>query len=119
MASTSEELFLEAWREYGKYELVSEYRFYEKRRWRFDFAHVASMVAIEIEGGVWSGGRHTRPHGYTQDAEKYNAATCAGWAVLRYTSEMLNTLPEVCVEQANNLIKMRLEREDVKKRSKG
>lgn len=66
---------------------VEEYRFAPPRRWRFDFAWPALLLAVEIEGGVWRGGRHTRGAGYYQaDAEKYNAAAVAGWTVLRYTS---------------------------------
>ena len=29
-----------------------EYKFYEGRKWRFDFAFPSAMVAIEIEGGT-------------------------------------------------------------------
>jgi hypothetical protein len=48
-----------------------------------------SKTAIEIEGGVWSGGRHTRGGGYIKDAEKYNEAAFAGWAVIRLVGSMI------------------------------
>lgn len=64
-----------------------EYKFHKVRRWRFDFAWPERMTAIEIEGGVWSGGRHTRPSGFVKDAEKYNAAAALGWAVFRFTTQ--------------------------------
>jgi len=67
-----------------KLDAVAEHRFHPKRRWRFDVAIPEMMVAIEIEGGVFTGGRHTRGKGYTRDCEKYNAATVLGWNVLRY-----------------------------------
>lgn len=63
-----------------------EYRFHPVRRWRFDFAIPEEKIAIEIEGGVWTRGRHTRGAGYTADLEKYNTATVMGWRVLRYSS---------------------------------
>lgn len=67
----------------------TEYRFDPKRRWRFDFAWPEERLAVEIEGGVWSDGRHTRGNGFTKDCEKYNEATLAGWRVLRVTGEQI------------------------------
>lgn len=66
-----------------------EWRFAPPRRWRFDFAMVGRNVAVEIEGGTWSGGRHTWGAGYEKDLEKYNAAAKLGWIVLRYTTAMV------------------------------
>ena len=63
------------------------HRFDPKRRWRFDFAFHDQRVAVEIEGGTWSGGRHVRPRGYQADCEKYNRAVALGWRVLRYTGD--------------------------------
>jgi hypothetical protein len=59
------------------------------RAWRFDYAWEARRVALEVEGGVWTGGRHTRPSGFLRDVEKYNAAACLGWRVLRCTPDTL------------------------------
>lgn len=69
----------------------AEYRFHPTRRWRFDWAFPDQKVALEIEGGVWTGGRHTRGAGYVRDIEKYNHATLAGWRVLRVTPGQLWT----------------------------
>ena len=60
------------------------------RRWRFDFAWPDKMVAAEVEGGVWSRGRHTRGSGFVADCEKYNAATLLGWRVLRIPTPMVD-----------------------------
>jgi hypothetical protein len=71
--------------------LEKEYRFHPDRKWRFDFAHVESWTAIELEGGVWSHGAHSRGRGFTEDCEKYNAAQMLGWRVYRYTVDMITT----------------------------
>tara|TARA_B110000093_G_scaffold59908_1_gene64870 strand:+ start:700 stop:1026 length:327 start_codon:yes stop_codon:yes gene_type:complete len=71
-----------------------EYKFHPSRKWRFDFAIGEDpsqfLLAVEIEGGVHSGGRHTRGKGYTDDLIKYNAALLAGWRVLRYTTPQVD-----------------------------
>ena len=65
----------------------SEYKFLDKRRFRFDFAWPDRMIAMEIEGGVWIKGRHTRGAGYSRDMEKYNLAGLHGWKVYRFTPQ--------------------------------
>jgi hypothetical protein len=57
--------------------------------WRFDFAWPDLMLAVEVEGGMWSGGRHNRAQGFAEDCRKYNAAVRLGWRVLRYTTDMV------------------------------
>lgn len=59
------------------------------RQWRFDFAWPDKMLAVEVEGGTWAGGRHTRGSGFSKDCEKYNAATLLGWAILRGDAPMV------------------------------
>ena len=70
-------------------EVVAEHRFHPEREWRFDFYLPQSRVAIEVEGGVWTQGRHTRGKGYIGDMEKYNEAQAMGIKVLRFTPEQL------------------------------
>lgn len=67
----------------------AELQFCPSRKWRFDFADRADMIAVEVEGGVWTNGRHTRPVGFLGDIEKYNTATAMGWRVLRTTPKQL------------------------------
>lgn len=74
------------WALLGGPALLSEYRFHPQRKWRFDYAFLPAKVAIEIEGGLWSGGRHVRPLGFRKDVEKYNAAQLLGWRVFRLTT---------------------------------
>lgn len=66
-----------------------EYRFHERRKWRFDFAWPQVRIAAEVEGGTWAGGRHTRPVGFCKDCEKYNSAALLGWIIFRFTAEMI------------------------------
>ncbi len=62
---------------------VTEHRFCPGRKWAFDLAWLPERLAVEVEGGVWTGGRHTRGSGFVKDCEKYNTATMDGWRVLR------------------------------------
>lgn len=55
------------------------------RDWAFDFAWPELKLAVEIEGGIWSGGRHTRGKGFDEDCRKYNSAVKLGWRVYRFT----------------------------------
>jgi very-short-patch-repair endonuclease len=62
----------------------AQHRFHPTRRWAFDFAWPELMLAVEVEGGVGTRGRHVRPAGFIADCEKYTTAAAMGWAVLRY-----------------------------------
>jgi very-short-patch-repair endonuclease len=61
-----------------------EFRFHPTRKWRLDFAWPSLRIAVELEGAVWTGGRHTRGGGFLADMEKYNALTSMGWRLLRF-----------------------------------
>ena len=61
----------------------TEYQFHPQRKWRLDMAWPDRMVAVEIEGITYDGGRHQRVAGFLADAEKYEAAMLAGWTVYR------------------------------------
>ena len=69
--------------------LTPEYRFHAERNWRADYCHEPSRTLIELEGGTWAGGRHTRGAGYAEDCRKYLAAVVMGYAVVRLTGEMI------------------------------
>ena len=70
-----------------------EYRFFNKRRWRFDRAWIDFKIAVELEGGIYSHGRHVRGQGFENDCIKYNTAITLGWVVFRVTSNMLKRDP--------------------------
>ena len=68
-----EPAFLAAWHHCNiatdgpKPEPELEYRFHPFRKWRFDFAWPEQKVAVEMEGGVFIGGAHTRGGHYQSD----------------------------------------------------
>ena len=68
-------------------EVVKEFQFHPTRRWRFDYAFPSMKVAVEVDGGVWTSGRHINPAGYVGDMEKLNNAASLGWLVLRITTD--------------------------------
>ncbi|MEM9990624.1 MAG: hypothetical protein AAF738_02605 [Bacteroidota bacterium] len=64
---------------------VAEYKFHPKRKWRIDyyFERDNQKVALEVEGGVWTRGRHTRGSGFLKDIEKYNQLAVHGIYLVR------------------------------------
>lgn len=71
----------------GLPEPVREHRFHPVRRFRFDLAWPTHRVAVEVDGGVFTGGRHARGAGIRRDAEKFSEAAALGWRVLRVLPE--------------------------------
>tara|TARA_R110002012_G_scaffold18762_2_gene68569 strand:+ start:679 stop:1083 length:405 start_codon:yes stop_codon:yes gene_type:complete len=67
-----------------KMNCILEYKFHDTRKWRIDIFIPDLKVAIELEGGVYTYGRHTRPKGFLADIEKYNKISILGLKLLRY-----------------------------------
>lgn len=88
------EIFKALCKNTGLPEPIPEFRFHPKRRWRIDFYFEANGIklGLEVEGGAWSGGRHTRGSGFVKDIEKYNAMTMQGIFLMRVTPSELNTI---------------------------
>jgi len=75
-------------------QFAREYRFHPLRDWRADFIVATPgrrYFLIEIEGGIWTQGRHTRGKGYADDLKKYRAAVSMGFPVLRFSTEEVLT----------------------------
>ena len=83
--------------ELGLY-FIPEYRFHATRRWKADYficddeeflknPRLYGDTLIEIEGAIFSQGRHTRGSGYQADLDKYNAATAEGFKVYRFSTQ--------------------------------
>lgn len=77
-----------------------EYKFLPDRKFRFDFAFPEQKVAVEVDGGTWSGGRHTSGLGFRNDCIKTNLAVLNGWRVLRFTADMVRDGALAVVEEA-------------------
>ena len=77
----------------GLPEPVMEYKFHPTRKFRFDLAypHRKPPLAIEVDGGIWTRGRHTFGTGFEDDCRKINAAQLLGWIVLRYSTGMVTS----------------------------
>jgi len=67
-------------------EFVREFVFAKPRRFRFDIAFLEQQLAVEIDGAIWIGGRHSRGAGIIKDCEKQALAVILGWRVLRVTA---------------------------------
>ena len=74
-----------------KIEFEQEFKFHPTRKWRADFHLKGRKILVEVEGGIWSNGRHTRGKGYLGDLEKYNAATMMGYQVIRFSTEQVKS----------------------------
>ena len=68
-----------------------QFRFCPTRRWRADFAYVAERILIEVDGGAYVGGRHTRGQGFEADCEKTSTAAALGFRVIRLTGRMVKS----------------------------
>lgn len=68
---------------------AGEYRFHPTRKWRADWCFVAAKLMVEVEGGAWTNGRHTRGAGFVADLEKYAEATILGFRILRVTPQQV------------------------------
>lgn len=88
-APSGGELMLEQHLRAARIPFSREFQFHEKRKWRSDFRIIDTKILCEVEGGIWSGGRHTRGTGYENDAEKYSVAASEGWIVLRFTTRQI------------------------------
>lgn len=60
-----------------------------QREWRADYCFVDRKVIVEIDGGAYIQGRHTRGAGFIEDQKKKNAAVLLGYLVLSYTPDRL------------------------------
>jgi very-short-patch-repair endonuclease len=73
----------------GIFHMEAEHLFHPTRKWRFDYAWPSAKLALEVDGGVWSGGKHGRGSGIVKDHEKQCEAAVLGWRILRVQPKAL------------------------------
>lgn len=73
---------LQVWRAAGLPAPVAEHGFHPTRKWRFDYAWPEQLVAVEVQGGLFTRGRHTRGPALRKEYEKLREAAACGWLVL-------------------------------------
>lgn len=71
--------------------LEREVKLLAPRQHRFDRVHRASLVVVEIHGGTFSGGRHTRGRGFADDRWKMTEAQKLGYLVFELTESEINS----------------------------
>ena len=52
------------------------------RKWRFDLAIPDYRIALEIQGGIFIAGRHSRGASLLKEWDKLNCAAAMGWRVI-------------------------------------
>lgn len=107
-------IILAFWKDCGLPTATPEFYFHPTRKWRFDFAFtelglgsgvsglgnspdarrqiLCPFLAVEVQGGIWTGGRHSRGSGLVKEHEKLNAAAVLGWRILYCTPQQVQTL---------------------------
>ncbi len=89
-----------------KLDVVREYKFHEKRHWKFDFALPAIRVAIEYEGlnfGHGGASGHQTIKGVVAGNEKYSEACIAGWCLVWVNAiSVKNGLAHQLIQKAVN-----------------
>jgi very-short-patch-repair endonuclease len=84
-----EQRFLESWRRLFAHlpAPTMQYKFHATRKWRFDFSFIDQRLAVEIDGGAFIHGGHSRGAQQQKDYEKMNNAVKLGWRVLRFNTK--------------------------------
>jgi very-short-patch-repair endonuclease len=111
MSQSNAELLLAVQLEQAGIDYIREFQFHDSRKWRADFSVEpieAARILVEIDGGSWVAGRHTRGTGFEKDAEKLNAAAELGFRVLRYTPRMIES--GEALDQIRRILSMKEDR---------
>jgi very-short-patch-repair endonuclease len=87
----------------GLPEPVAEFPFHPERKWRWDWCWPDRLLAVEVDGGLWIRGRHSRGKGQEGDMEKRAEGTLLGWKVLVFsTDQVASGYALECIRRALN-----------------
>jgi very-short-patch-repair endonuclease len=100
--SPPELTFWQQWgpRQWGELNLNIQHEVFGGR-YRLDFAHLSSQVAIEIDGFTY----HGDDAHFTNDRKRDRELSEAGWKVCRFTAKEVMAAPEKCCKQAEAIIR--------------
>ena len=91
MTSALENLFAMQLDSAGLTGYVREYAAIPGRKFRFDFAFLRERLLVEINGGTYNGGAHSRGVGLNRDYEKGNLAVVNNWRVLSFDTKQVKS----------------------------
>lgn len=107
MPSYLERQFEQLWTYYyPNIDLEAEVLLVPNRKFRFDYVHLPSKTAIELNGGLYSRGRHSRGIGQEKDYEKALLANLEGYLVInlgtnQIKAEFLEMVYKVIIQRQN------------------
>ena len=82
---------------------VFEYKFHATRKWRIDIAWPDNRLAVEVQGGIFVQGRHSRGAAMLKEWEKLNTLAGMGWRVLFCQPQ------DVCTDGVVGFIKLAMQ----------
>ncbi len=94
--------FFAALSDIGLPQPVTEHRFHYTRRWRLDYFWPSQNLALEVQGSIFTQGRHTRGASLLKEWEKLNTAAAAGIRFLYCQPSAL------CSQETLNFIRLAL-----------
>lgn len=61
------------------------------RKHRWDVAFLPELLAVEVNGGVWTRGAHGHPTTIIRNMEKTNLGAKLGWLILAFTPQQVKS----------------------------
>lgn len=68
-----------------------EFQFCDGRKWAADFAWPELGLLVEVDGGAWNQGRHSRAAGRASDCVRDAEAFLLGYTTIRLTTQMVTS----------------------------